>query len=157
MRWRLSHHADPAACRLADRHYSRKKVGSKQMMPPGRKVVLISLDGTAVWGVNWPYAELVMHPWPGAMVNTIFRNEGPDLSSDLIREAVAATVHHLGPIPDEGLITMIDTRKVRSRNPGYCFLMAGWERWGHTKGGHVVLGIRTAEPEAPVNLQGKLL
>ena len=35
MIWQKSHRADPRACAIADRHYSRQKIGSPQFMPPG--------------------------------------------------------------------------------------------------------------------------
>lgn len=63
--------------------------------------------------------------------NMIFRNLGPDLSSDLIRAATERTyiewALRYGELPTERLRTEIDVKKVRSTNPGYCYLMAGWE------------------------------
>ena len=123
------------------------------MMPPGRKIVFVTSAADAVWGVNWQYAHLVKHSWPGAMVNTIFRNESEYLSSDLIQEAVRATVFCLGSIPDQGLITFVDVSKVRSRNPGYCYLMSGWEKIGKTKRGHIVLAVFEGKAEAPLGMQ----
>ena len=120
-------------------------------MPPGRSIVLLTEHADAVWGVN--IQEFVMHAWPGAFNNTIFRNESKVLSSILIREAVAATVALLGPLPKAGLITMIDTKKVNSKNPGYCYQCAGWEKLGVTKGGLIVFGIFEAEPEPPIYYQ----
>ncbi len=62
----------------------------------------------------------------------IFRNLGAGLSSDLIREAHETTVvewlNRYGALPAARLRTEIDIKKVRSRNPGFCYLMAGWER-----------------------------
>jgi hypothetical protein len=37
------------------------------------------------------------------------------------------------------MITFVDTRKIRSTNPGYCYLQAGFKRVGHTVGGLVAL------------------
>jgi len=36
-------------------------------------------------------------------------------------------------IPDERLYTFVNPRKIRSSNPGYCFLKAGWRKCGITK------------------------
>jgi hypothetical protein len=86
--WRLSYRADPAALGLADRHYNRQKIGSPQFVPPGRCLVLLTADRSALWVTSWPFAEHVKHAWAGAFVNSLFRNEGGHLSSDLIRWAV---------------------------------------------------------------------
>lgn len=92
-----------------------------------------------MWVTSWPFAEYVRHDWPGAWVNSLFRNEGAGLSSELIREAVAATRAVWDP-PELGLITFVDAGKVRrKRDPGYCYLCAGFERVGMTKGGLVAL------------------
>ena len=37
--WHMSHRADPAAKRLADRHYNRQKPNSPQFVPPGSCLV----------------------------------------------------------------------------------------------------------------------
>ena len=91
MLWRISHRADPVACRIADRHYNRQKPGTPQFVPPGRCMVLLNEDATALWVTSWPFAEWVKHRWPGAWVNSCFRREGGARASDLIRDAVAAT------------------------------------------------------------------
>jgi hypothetical protein len=85
------------------------------------------------------------------------------LSSDLIREAVAATrwFHRTKeswdqPMPEEGMITFIDEGEVQSDNPGYCYLCAGFERVGRTKGGLVAVQLlpdEMPEPRAPRNAQ----
>lgn len=156
MRWHLSHHADRRACALADRHYSRKTVGAPQMMPPGRKLVLLNDDATAVWGSSWPFAEYVKHAWAGAWMCTIFRNESPDLSSELIREAVAVTRWYW-EVPILGMITFVEAKKVRSANPGYCFKRAGFRAVGHTKGGQVALQLHPEDmPMAEMPLGAQL-
>jgi len=64
--------------------------------------------------------------------NMLFRNLGACLSSDLIRSATEITYreweHRYGSLPDERLRSEVDVRRVRSTNPGFCYLMAGWER-----------------------------
>ena len=83
-------------------------------------------------------AEYVKHEWAGAWVNSCFRNESPDihLSSELITSAVAATLAEWPTPPDLGFITFVKRSAVKSkRNPGYCYIMAGWEHVGFTKGG----------------------
>lgn len=142
---------------IADRHYNRQNPDAAQFVPPGRCIVLRAPH--TVWVTSWPFGEYVQHDWPGAWVNSMFRNEGGGLSSELIREAIAATRWFWTP-PDEGLITMIDRSKVRpKRDPGYCYLMAGFEVWGETKGGLRVLGMAAEampDPEPPLGIQLEL-
>lgn len=135
MRWLMSHRADPDCLPLANRHYSRRKPGSPQFVPPGRCVVLKSIDRRAVWVTSWPFAEYVRHAWAGAWINSFFRNEGSGLSSELIREAIAVTRAIWEP-PALGLVTFVDARKTRAkRDPGFCYRRAGFRHVGFTKGG----------------------
>lgn len=136
MRWRLSHRFDAEAAGLADRHYNRRKVGSPQFVPPGRCVVLLSECGRALWVTSWPFAQYVRHAWPGAWINSLFRNEGAGLSSELIREAVAATLSVWPEPPELGLVTFVDADKTRrKRDPGRCYKRAGFRHVGFTAGG----------------------
>jgi hypothetical protein len=125
---------DPRGVALADRHYSRRKIGSPQFMPPGQTLILMTCSEDAIFG--W------WRPKPGvkAMNNldgwtcTIFRNESPVLSSELILEAevILAYLKECGP---DGLITYVWDAKLKSTNPGYCFKCAGWQRLGTSKDG----------------------
>ena len=162
MRWRLSHRADPPAVSLADRHYNRQHVGSPQFVPPGACLVFV-VDGDgpepdAVWTTSWPKAEYVKHRWAGAWVNSIFRNERPDrhLSSELIRDALAATCWHW-ITPEIGMITFVDATKVRhKRDPGRCYRRAGFRPVGETVGGLIALQLLPAdmpEPAPPIRAQ----
>lgn len=136
MRWQLVDRYDPATRPLADRHYNRQHIGSPQFVPPGRCVVLRTPEADAFWVTSWPFPEYVKHEWPGAWINSAFRNESPHLASELIREAVSATLAKWPTPPELGLVTFVDTTKVRpKRDPGYCYLMAGFKRVGKTKSG----------------------
>jgi len=136
MVWTLSHRADPEAVAIADRHYNRQKVGSPQFVPPGRCIVLKAICGRALWVTSWPFAQYVKHAWAGAWVNSLFRNEGAGLSSDLIRQALAVTRHVYGEPPELGLVTFVDAGKTRKkRDPGRCYRRAGAKHVGFTKGG----------------------
>ena len=95
--WTLSNRADPEARDIADRHYNRQKIGAPQFVPPGRCLVL-KRPG-ALWITSWPFAEYVKHAWPGAWICSAFRRESGPLASDLIRSAIAATLHRFGPPP----------------------------------------------------------
>ena len=64
------------------------------------------------------------------------------MSSDLIRDALAATRWKWPDIPELGMVTFVDMKKTKpKRDPGYCFLCAGFERVGETKGGLAALQI----------------
>lgn len=155
MNWQLSHRFDPRALPLADRHYSRRKPGSPQFVPPGRCLVLLTAEADALWCTSWPFGQYVRHDWPTAWVCSIFRNESPHLSSTLIREAVAATWWHYGARPAFGMVTFVHADKVRpKRDPGRCFLRAGFERVGQTKGGLVALQMWPEAMPAPVAALG---
>lgn len=137
-RWRRSWRADPKGAALADRHYNRQRVGAKQFVPPGRCVVFVTECARALWVTSWPKREYVKHAWAGAWINSIFRNEGAGLSSELIRAAVRLTLEHFGEAPWRGLISFVDPAKTASRRgknspPGKCFLEAGFVAVGTTK------------------------
>lgn len=154
MRWLATNQCDPLCLKLADRHYSRQKPGSDRFMPPGRMLVLRTVAGDAVWGTAWPFAQYVNREWPDAMLCSIFRNESPELSSELVREALACTHWKYPELPPNGMITMINEGKVRrKRDPGRCFRKAGFEPCGRTKGGLLVLQCSPEnwpEPEPPL-------
>lgn len=138
MTWSKINRADPRGRELADRHYNRRRIGSPQFVPPGKPLVLYRP------GVLWVSLEQVYqdHEWPGAWVCSIFRNESRELSSDLIRSAVARTIAEWGPLPaPHRMITFVDPAKTTTRRStrslaGACFRHAGWLEIGRTKGGH---------------------
>ncbi len=152
MRWSPSWRNDPEARAVADRHYNRQSPGASGFMPPGRALVL-KIGSLAVWGSSWPYAEYVMHEWAGAWMNSLFRNEGAGLSSELITEAVAATMGEWGPPPELGFVTFVDAGKVRrKRDPGRCYRRAGWRHVGFTRGGLWAFQLPVEDFPEPVKL-----
>jgi hypothetical protein len=154
--WRLSHRFEPAARAIADRHYNRRKPGTPQFVPPGRCLVLLRTDEQALWVTSWPFAEYVRHEWPGAWINSCFRREGGDqLASELIREAVAATRAYWPDPPALGMITFVDPGEVRrKRDPGRCYLRAGFRRVGVTKGGLLAFQMLPSEMPEPCEALG---
>ena len=163
MRWKLSWRADPRALPLADAHYNRQKVGSPQFVPPGRCLVLLTPCERAYWVTSWPIAEYVKHAWAGAWVCSAFRNEGAGLSSELITEAVQATLWkwHAAPEP-HGFVTFVDGTKVKhKRDPGRCFKKAGWTllKERTKEEGLFVYQLKPCDmppPAAPIDAQGTL-
>ncbi len=161
MHWKLSHRADPQALPLADAHYNRQKPGTPQFVPPGRCLVLLADRARALWVTSWPFPEFVKHRWKGAWVNSCFRRESGPVASELIREAVAVTRWYWPSVPELGMVSFVDPDKIRhKRDPGRCYLRAGFELDGETEGGLVALRIRPEKmpsPEEPHGAQGSLL
>jgi len=157
--WNISWRCDPRARVLADKHYNRRSQGHRDFVPPGRCMVLWRPG--AVWVTSYQFKEYAKHEWAGAWVNSLFRRE-PDCehkASDLIRSAVAATLWKWD-CPSLGMITFVDSSKVRrKRDPGRCYLKAGFERCGFTKGGlHALQLLPSNMPEAmaPLGVTGNL-
>ncbi len=164
--WCLSHRFDPGARVLADRHYSRQKIGDPQFVRPGYCLVLLSDCGRAYWVTSWQ--PFVKHKWPGAWECTAFRSEGAGKASDLIRAALGATVARFGPAPEQGMITMINRKKVKptlvrgKEVYGWTFLKAGFETAGESGNGLLVLQCKPermpeALPAKPRSMNGSPL
>jgi len=126
-----SHRADPELCLLADRHYSRGRIGAPQFMPPGRTLVLRNADASVVFGWLWCLPGMRYDKQDGYCC-TIFRNESERLSSEIILEAEAAAIAKWGP---NRMFTYVDPSKIASPNPGYCFKQAGYRRIGYSQSG----------------------
>lgn len=157
MRWLRVLATDPFARALADRHYPRENVGSKFFSPPGAKVVLRTQCSRAYWVSLFQLPEYTDHAWPGAWVCSAFRNDrSGHVSSELIREALAATVAEWGQAPREGMITFVDAEATAARRsahhaPGHCFRVVGFEDTeARTRRGYHVLRLPPAAFPLPV-------
>lgn len=137
MLWMISHRADQQARVIADRHYNRQKPGTPQFVPPGRCFVL--KQKRALWVTSWPFPQYVKHAWPGAWINSCFRRQGGrQIASEMIRDAVAATLWYWPDPPSQGMITFIDAAKIRAKEEkqiGRCYQEAGFKHCGFTQGG----------------------
>jgi len=134
--WYLTKDGDKDCLELYERHYSahhykdgRKRV---QFVGPGEKVVLRTARADAVF----VWRNFIDDSGQDGINCAVFRNEGPILSSELIRQADAIADRIW---PDRRHYTYVDTKAVRSTNAGYCFFKAGWRRCGTTKSGLIVL------------------
>jgi len=156
--WRLSSSSDPIALGIVDGiagegpHYSRRTPGSKTFTGVGREVVLVSECRLAVWAV-------VLQKTPAARGSGASRGrEGSEAdcqwlwrnnmfrrlpgcgwkASELICSAVQATrtewLKRYGELPGLRMRTEVDVKKVASANPGYCYMMAGWEKGAVKRG-----------------------
>lgn len=136
---------DSRSAALADRHYSRRKVGSPQFMPPGQTLILLSNDEDAVFGWWRPDPKSGIKAMNGldGWTCTIFRNESLAYQSSTLilaaEEMLLAEGYDVGP---DGFITYVWDRKVKSVNPGYCFKLAGYKPRGRSADGKKTLLIK---------------
>lgn len=125
--WMDAKDGDSGARELFSRHYSRRKTNeTKLFVGPGEKCVLITEDGRALF----VWRKFKDDSGQEGVNCAIFRNEGDIRSSDLVVDAVAIAAARW---PGERLYTYVDPRAIRSTNPGYCFIAAGWRKCGVTK------------------------
>lgn len=117
------------------RHYTARQTRKiRQFVGPGEKMVLLTPDARALF--VWRLERYTLNGQVGANCS-VFRNEGPHRSSDLIRKADLMAWERW---PGERLYTYVDPNKTRhKRDPGRCFLRAGWRHHGWTKKGLRIL------------------
>lgn len=132
---------------IFNNHYSRYHYadGRKPLLyvGPGEKMVLLTPDALALF----VWRKFISMDHQDGVSCAVFRNEGPTLSSHLIREADALAWERW---PGERLYTYVDASKTRrKRDPGRCFLKAGWRHCGRSKGGLYILEILpTSQPRS---------
>lgn len=141
--WWLTKDGDADCLALYERHYSayhyKDGRARRRFAGPGEKIVLRTAEGNAmfVWRKFIDRCIDVRTGQPQGGINcAVFRNESPHPSSDLIRQADAIADRLW---PGGRHYTYVDPQRVASRNPGYCFLVAGWRRCGTTQGGLLVM------------------
>lgn len=125
---------------IFNQHYSRYryKDGRNPLLyvGPGEKMVLLTPDAKALFA----WRKFISDDGQIGVNCAIFRNEGAGRSSDLIRAADEAAWERW---PDERLYTYVNPEKVRhKRDPGRCFLKAGWRYCGKTQKGLLILEMR---------------
>lgn len=134
--WYLTKDGDKSCLSMYERHYScyhyadRRK--RKLFIGPGEKLVLrtANCDAVFVW------RKFIDDSGQKGINCAFFRNESKWRSSELVRQADSIAYFCW---PDSRHYTYVDPSKVRSRNPGFCFLKAGWRRCGFTRSGLMVL------------------
>jgi len=144
--WLSVRRTDERAYALYRRHYSASKgarwrrVGNTNVTSAGQTMVLLSQCGRALF--VWLRCMVPRLDAQLGVNCAVFRNEGPDLSSTLIREADELAWRRW---PDERRhFTYVDgaqTTQRRSRHAaaGACFRHAGWRECGASKTGLVLL------------------
>jgi hypothetical protein len=141
--WWVTRDGDLDCLDMYLRHYSAYRYAEEReralFVGPGDKLVLRSLHAEAVF-VWRKFTDDCIDQRTGhrqSGVNcAVFRNESEHLSSELIRQADAVAD---ALWTDRRHYTYVNSEKVASKNPGFCFLKAGWQRCGMTKGGLLIL------------------
>jgi len=128
---------DPRAVAIFNRHYSARKGHIDRVRygfsGNGESLIMLTVECDALFG--WRKQKITDDGQTG--INCfVFRNEGKLLSSSLILEAEQMAWSRW---PTERLYTYVNSKKILSSNPGYCFIMAGWHKCGLTKGGLTIL------------------
>lgn len=134
--WRQVFDGNDAARSIYDRHYSRRRYADgrkpKLFVGPGEKLVLV----TQTWDALFVWRKYKSDDGQQGVNCAAFRNESERLSSELIFEACEIAWQRW---PGERLFTYVNPRRIRSSNPGYCFLMAGFRKCGETKRNKLVI------------------
>lgn len=146
--WLPVRDGDPSGWALFRRHYTYRRSRDQMSLfwqrnrnyglfvGPGEKVVLITPCGRALFA----WRKFISMDNQEGVNCSVFRNEGAGLSSELIR---AADDIAWARWPGTRLYTYVDPGKTRrKRDPGRCFLRAGWRYCGESKGGLRILECR---------------
>jgi hypothetical protein len=145
--WWGTFDGDVECLRMYERHYpppKGRRAGRRiaQFVGPGEPIVLRNnpRDPLVAMFVWRKFVDDCIDEQTGekqAGVNcSVFRNEGPVRSSELVAAADEIADHCWS---DRRHYTYVDPPRIRSTNPGWCFIKAGWRRCGRTKGGLIVL------------------
>jgi len=137
--WVRIRDGDERAFDLFTRHYTfrkwrnRKGMNGKRIAGPGETIFLLGKDGKALF--IWKKQKYSQDGQEGINC-VVFRNEGERLSSELISEAEKIAHQRW---PGERLFTYVNSRKINSPNPGYCFKQNGWRHCGVTKAKKLII------------------
>ena len=121
--WWLTKDGDLDCLALYERHYSayQYKDGRvrNKFAGPGEKIVLRTQTGDAMF----VWRKFRDDSGEQGINCAVFRNESAHKSSELIRQAdaIADCIW-----PDSRHYTYVSAAAVASRNPGFCFIAAGW-------------------------------
>lgn len=134
--WIQIRDGNPTAMAIFARHYTaRKRRRIFQFVGPGEQIVLLSPDALALF----VWRKFISDSGEAGVNCAVFRNEGSasGKSSELIEAAKSIAWRRW---PGERLYTYVDPLAVRhKRDPGRCFLKAGFKRCGLTKDGKLIL------------------
>lgn len=117
---------DDRARALYLKHYSARhyRDGRRRSLfiGPGEKFAFMTLSCQSLW--VWRKFKDDAIPLQTGVNNADFIHHGPEQASELIKEACELAWQRW---PNERLYTYVDSRKIKSSHPGYCYLQAGWD------------------------------
>lgn len=132
MNWIPVKDGDPRAVALYRKHYSCRdpKVDYCRygFSGKGESMILLTVDCKALW--CWRLVK------DDAVYCSVFHNDGDILSSELISEADDLALQRW---PNVLHRTYVNASKIRSQNPGTCFIKAGWKRLKETTGKGLII------------------
>ena len=134
--WIIGQDGEPELRKMYERHYSchhyKDRRKPKLFGGPGQKIILTTpgRDALFIW------RKFIDASGQRGINCAVFRNESKILSSTLICEADAIADFCW---PGERHYTYVRAAAIKSRNPGWCFICAGWNKCGFTKSGLVIL------------------
>ena len=127
---------DASARYLFNRHYSRRRYKDgrqpKLFVGPCEKMVLTTPCAMALF----VWRKFISGDKQQGINCAIFRNETNILSSQLIKEADGLADTRW---PDQRHYTYVNSKRIKSTNPGYCFIKAGWRKCGITKHNKLII------------------
>jgi len=126
---------NPTLLSIFKRHYTaRERRKIEQCIGPGEKMALLTPDARAAFA----WRKFKSDNNQSGVNCAVFRNEGSSAgrASELIQ---AAKILAWERWPGERLYTYVDPSKVRhKRDPGRCFIRAGFRQCGITKSGKLI-------------------
>ncbi len=121
---------DIRGLKLFEKHYSKYhyKDGRKpkRFVGPGERIVLLGKNNDALF----VWRKFISGDGQEGVNCAIFRNESSHLSSMLLNQAESIARNKW---PDDRFYTYVNPKKIKSKNPGYCFKVNGWTVAGITK------------------------
>lgn len=135
--WYQIKDGDPRAFALMRNHYSFQRYADGRrrdfsnpnrymFVGPGEKMVLMTIDCLALF----VWRKFLDKSGQTGVNCAVFHNSGIYQSSELILQAEELAWLKW---PGERLYTYVNSKKIDSVNPGYCFKCAGWRFIGLTK------------------------
>lgn len=100
-------------------HFLQATFRKVQKINPANRLILLSTCGRSffIWGIS----EI---SGTSAVQCMLFRNTSTNLSSKMISDAEKRATNKW---PEQQLFVIINSKDVKSVNPGYCFKRAGWQ------------------------------
>ena len=152
-RWYAVPQTDARVVALYRRHYScdnpQRDYTRYGISGPGEPVTLLSADGQALWVWRPRFfgdkaKQNGYDDGERGVMCAVFRNEGRELSSELVREADELAFDRW---PGHRHFTYVNPFEIGSVNPGYCFKRAGWLFVRRSKAGLHVLAKEAASAD----------